>query len=146
MDTTYEDVHYLERMVPIPLQPWKPISIILASIHTLAVTEGVTTVFREWDRRVCRIQVPEGNRSALVPTVFPEGPDPRWAHGLLGLNSRILSRILGLALPGTIDQLRAAMTDLEALTGTEGWLIDFILKIFEFVRVNPQFWRLLLLY
>jgi len=138
--TTAEDLRQLKQFIPPPILGFKPLSIVLA------VTEGVTTVFREWERMTCRIPIPEGPRSTQHADVFPGELDPACAHGLFGLNQLILRRLLAPALPESFEQVRATKDDLIVLAGTKTWLVDVILEIFIHVRNHQEFWGLLLPY
>src|SRR6218665_319728 len=68
-----EVVRRLEEMVPATLVNFRPITLILSTLHTLAAMPGVLPKLREWDRRSGRIPLVTEARIHQHPSIFPGG-------------------------------------------------------------------------
>lgn len=96
--TMDDDIWQLENLVPVPIREMKPVSIIIASVHTLAVTQRVTTVFREWGRRMKSVPIPEETQSFQHSAVLNPASQ-EFSHSVaVRLHMRVLPKELPLKL------------------------------------------------
>ena len=138
-----DGVRRLEELVPATLVHFRPITLILSTLHTLAAMPGVLPKLREWDRRSGRIPLVTEARIHQHPSIFSGGLCAGWSCGLWGLNVMVLNRFLEQGNPNNTSEVLAAMDEIRRQAGTEAWIVEIIVEILMFVKSSPWTWGLL---